>query len=196
MNSSWLPLCGEDKDRYCAEASAIERHLGIPEGGYRKHSVSVKTSPQGISGMMGSVVSLPAGRMPRRAPAWRCASAVYARLLMRRCHRSSWSVQPFCFTLSQCRVVPPGTDWSRRSRPCPRTRARSPAPTLRTRPAQAAAPAGPGRCRRRLTPAEPGVHAADAQLVRGRRGAVRSNTIEQRRRGDGVRVGFAQPVEA
>ncbi len=26
------PLCAEDKDHYCAEASAIEGHLGIPEG--------------------------------------------------------------------------------------------------------------------------------------------------------------------
>jgi uncharacterized protein (DUF2236 family) len=26
------PLCAEDKDRYCVEASAIEGHLGIPEG--------------------------------------------------------------------------------------------------------------------------------------------------------------------
>jgi hypothetical protein len=32
--------------------------------------------------------------------------AGYARLLMRRCHRSSASVQPFCLTMSQHRVGP------------------------------------------------------------------------------------------
>ena len=79
---------------------------------------------------------------------WECSRrerlAAHAPALIRRCHRSSATVQPFSFTFSQRRVGPASCRLVSSLATKPSLR-----PTRPSRPPRAAVQGGPGCCRRR-----------------------------------------------